>query len=373
VSCFAGIDPKVLRDVTLEALLTRIQSDRWRDAILTLRTIGNPQVYKRYKERLPAFTPCGQFTYRDVEHLVKHNATVNGDIDHLDDPEFLAEAKRVICADPFTLYCFTSPSGHGLKFAMAAETVKTNDHYKHLWVAAATYYRDAYGLFLDEAARDVARLCFVSWDPTVYINPDAELFEVPAYVPPRPIKPKPYSAKPPSSISPERREAYARQKIKTAVAMVMTSADGERHLVRLKVGELLGLPPDIVWRQPFPGPGLAIRVLGEVTSERLDLLREADAVVQDEVRTAGLERELWQAFAVLLPVRTVGVMGDARTYDHVCALRAVTSSDGMTADYFPFPHDFLGRVATRIINEVRGINRVVYDVTSKPPGTIEWE
>jgi GMP synthase (glutamine-hydrolysing) len=139
------------------------------------------------------------------------------------------------------------------------------------------------------------------------------------------------------------------------------------------LGRELGLPERFVARHPFPGPGLAIRIPGEVTRERLDILRKADAIYLDEIRKAGLYDAIWQAFAVLLPVRSVGVMGDARTYDAVCALRAVTSTDGMTADYFDFGHDFLGRTATRIINEVRGINRVVYDITSKPPGTIEWE
>ncbi len=139
------------------------------------------------------------------------------------------------------------------------------------------------------------------------------------------------------------------------------------------LGRELGLPAQFVERHPFPGPGLAIRIPGAVTRDKLAILRQADAVFIDEIRRAGLYNEIWQAFAVLLPVRTVGVMGDARSYDQVCALRAVTSTDGMTADYFPFPHDILGRAATRIINEVRGINRVVYDITSKPPGTIEWE
>ena len=139
------------------------------------------------------------------------------------------------------------------------------------------------------------------------------------------------------------------------------------------LGRTLGLPPAFVGRHPFPGPGLAIRCPGEVTREKLDILRRADAIYLEEIRRAGLYDTIWQAFAVLLPVRTVGVMGDGRTYDQVCALRAVTSTDGMTADFFPFDMGFLGRTATRIINEVRGINRVVYDVTSKPPGTIEWE
>ncbi len=139
------------------------------------------------------------------------------------------------------------------------------------------------------------------------------------------------------------------------------------------LGRELGLPESFIGRHPFPGPGLAIRIPGEVTKDKADVLRKADSIYIEEIRKAGLYDSIWQAFAVLLPVQTVGVMGDARTYDNVLALRAVTSTDGMTADYFPFDHDFLGRVATRIINEVRGVNRVVYDVTSKPPGTIEWE
>jgi GMP synthase (glutamine-hydrolysing) len=139
------------------------------------------------------------------------------------------------------------------------------------------------------------------------------------------------------------------------------------------LGRELGLPEAFVGRHPFPGPGLAIRIPGPVTREKADILRLADEIYLEEIRRAGLYDEIWQAFAVLLPVRTVGVMGDSRTYDHVCALRAVTSVDGMTADFYPFDMAFLGRAATRIINEVKGINRVVYDVTSKPPGTIEWE
>ena len=139
------------------------------------------------------------------------------------------------------------------------------------------------------------------------------------------------------------------------------------------LGQELGLPEAFVGRHPFPGPGLAIRIPGEITGEKLEILRKADTVYLDEIRNHGLYDEIWQAFAVLLPVRTVGVMGDSRTYDYVCGLRAVTSTDGMTADYYPFSHEFLSRVSTRIINEVRGINRVVYDITSKPPGTIEWE
>jgi GMP synthase (glutamine-hydrolysing) len=142
--------------------------------------------------------------------------------------------------------------------------------------------------------------------------------------------------------------------------------------VRL-LGRELGLPEVFVGRHPFPGPGLAIRCPGEITREKLDILRLADAIYIDEIRKAGLYDEIWQAFAVILPVKTVGVMGDGRTYDFVVGLRAVTSTDGMTADFYPFDMKFIGNVATRIINEVKGVNRVVYDVTSKPPGTIEWE
>jgi GMP synthase (glutamine-hydrolysing) len=140
-----------------------------------------------------------------------------------------------------------------------------------------------------------------------------------------------------------------------------------------RLGIELGLPESLVWRHPFPGPGLAVRCLGEVTAERLDILREADAIFLDELRAAGLERQIGQAFAVLLPVKSVGVMGDFRTYDNVIALRAVETDDFMTADWSRLPHDLLARAATRIINSVKSVNRVVYDITSKPPGTIEWE
>jgi GMP synthase (glutamine-hydrolysing) len=149
-----------------------------------------------------------------------------------------------------------------------------------------------------------------------------------------------------------------------------------KHLFKDEVrllGKELGLPDELVWRQPFPGPGLAIRIIGEVTEKRLAILRKADFILMEEIRAANLYRKLWQSFAVLLPLKSVGIMGDQRTYEHILAIRAVTSDDAMTADWAKLPHEILGRISNRIINEVRGVNRVVYDISSKPPSTIEWE
>ncbi len=160
----------------------------------------------------------------------------------------------------------------------------------------------------------------------------------------------------------------AKMKLKLVEPMRELFKDEVRAL-----GRELGMPEDFIRRHPFPGPGLAIRIPGEITREKLEILKKADTIYIEEIKNAGLYDAIWQAFVVLLPVKTVGVMGDGRTYDYVCALRAVTSTDGMTADYYHFDHEFLSRVSGRIVNEVRGINRVVYDITSKPPGTIEWE
>ena len=142
--------------------------------------------------------------------------------------------------------------------------------------------------------------------------------------------------------------------------------------VRL-LGKTLGLPEELIWRQPFPGPGLAVRIIGEVTGRRLSILQEVDAVLLEEIKNNGYYRKLWQSFAVLLPIKSVGIMGDRRTYEHIVAIRAVTSKDAMTADWAKLPHKLLGLISNRIINEVRGVNRVVYDISSKPPSTIEWE
>jgi GMP synthase (glutamine-hydrolysing) len=148
-----------------------------------------------------------------------------------------------------------------------------------------------------------------------------------------------------------------------------------KHLFKDEVrllGKELGLSDDVVWRQPFPGPGLAVRIVGDITEKRLEILKNADAVLMEEIRAAGQYRQLWQSFAVLLPIKSGGIMGDQRTYEYVIVIRAVTSEDAMTADWARLPYDLLSRVSSRIINEVRGANRVVYDISSKPPSTIEW-
>jgi GMP synthase (glutamine-hydrolysing) len=158
--------------------------------------------------------------------------------------------------------------------------------------------------------------------------------------------------------------------------MTLTLVEPLRYLFKDEVREVglaLGLPEDMIWRQPFPGPGLAIRIIGEVTKERLEILRSADWIVMNEIKKAKLYREMWQTFAVLTDVRSVGVMGDFRTYGYLVAVRAVTSQDAMTADWARLPYDLLARISNRIVNEVKDINRVVYDITSKPPSTIEWE
>jgi GMP synthase (glutamine-hydrolysing) len=187
----------------------------------------------------------------------------------------------------------------------------------------------------------------------------------------------------PDVIESTSKETKAAARIKThhnvgglPAKMLLTLIEPLRYLFKDEVREVglaLGLPDDMVWRQPFPGPGLAIRIIGEVTKERLEILRAADWIVMNEIKKAKLYRELWQSFAILTDVRSVGVMGDFRTYGYLVAVRAVTSQDAMTADWARLPHDLLARISSRIINEVPGVNRVVYDITSKPPSTIEWE
>ncbi len=187
----------------------------------------------------------------------------------------------------------------------------------------------------------------------------------------------------PDVIESTSKETKAAARIKThhnvgglPAKMLLTLIEPLRYLFKdevREVGMALGLPEDMVWRQPFPGPGLAIRIIGEVTKERLDILRAADWIVMNEIKKAKLYRQLWQSFAILTDVRSVGVMGDFRTYGYLVAVRAVTSQDAMTADWARLPYDLLARISNRIVNEVPGVNRVVYDITSKPPSTIEWE
>jgi hypothetical protein len=242
VSCFQGVRPETLYDKFLEEVCALIKSDTWRDDIQKLRMIvkkGDEALYKREKAHLPSFTPCGTFTpSRSVANLVAHNGIIHGDVDHLDDPEVLAEAKRQICADRYTVFCFVSPGGKGLKLGLPIQQpVTTNDAYKHAWQAAADYYRKTYGLVWDKAAKDIARLCFISWDPTIYTNAQADLFPVPAYALPKPSKPY----VPPSTPLPqETRERHAQQKIRTAIGIIAEAPDGARHEARLRAGELLG-------------------------------------------------------------------------------------------------------------------------------------
>ena len=167
-------------------------------------------------------------------------------------------------------------------------------------------------------------------------------------------------------------EAGPGHAVAAAHAPQRRAAGGHQDEVR-RLGKTLGMPDELIWRQPFPGPGLAIRVIGEITRKRLGVLRNVDELLLEEIREAGYYKRLWQSFAVLLPIKSVGVMGDARTYENIVAIRAVTSKDAMTADWARLPHTFLARVSNRIINEVKGVNRVVYDISSKPPSTIEWE
>jgi phage/plasmid-associated DNA primase len=241
VSCFHGVRPKTLYDKSLEEVRALIKSDTWRDAIQELRKIiesGDAVLYKRKKEKLRSFTPCGTFApSRKTVNLVQHNGIVQGDIDHLDDPALLADAKRKLCADPYTVYCFVSAGGKGLKCGLHIPPVTSNDAYKHAWQAAADYHRRTYGLHWDKAAKDIARLCFVSWDPQIYTNGQADAFPAPAYEPPKPSKPY---VPPSTSLPYETRERHAQQKIRAAIAMIAEAKDGERHAARLRAGELLG-------------------------------------------------------------------------------------------------------------------------------------
>src|SRR5262245_25364967 len=241
VSCFHGVRPKTLYDKSLEEVCALIKSDTHRDAIQELQKIpesGEAALYKRAKEKLPSFTPCGTFApSRKTVNLVQHNGIVQGDIDHLDDPALLADAKRKLCADPYTVYCFVSAGGKGLKCGLHIPPVTSNDAYKHAWQAAADYHRRTYGLHWDEAAKDIARLCFVSWDPELYTNGQAGFFQVPAYQPPKSSKPY---VPPSTPFSHEKRERHAQQKIRIAIDIIAEAPDGARHEARLRAGMLLG-------------------------------------------------------------------------------------------------------------------------------------